>query len=140
MENRSFEVIDHTADIGIIVYGANIAHLFSNAASALFSLIAEPESITERLHRYTKVTAENSENLLVAWLNELIYLFDAEHLLFNRFQINNLNNNQLMAICYGETINPQKHRLKKYIKAATYHKLQIKGCSSGYKVQIIFDM
>ena len=140
MEKRLFEVIEHTADIGVIVYGADIEQLFSNAAYALFSLIAEPESITERLHRYTSVTADNNENLLVAWLNELIYFFDAEHLLFNRFQINNLKNNQLMAICYGEAIDPLKHRLKRYVKAATYHKLQIDGCASGYKVQIIFDI
>jgi len=140
MENKLFKVIDHTADIGIIAYGVDVEQLFSNAAYALFSLIVEPQSITERLHSYIRVAAENSENLLVAWLNELIYLFDAEHLLFNRFQIKNLNNNQLTAICYGESIDPLKHRLKRYVKAATYHMLKIDSCASGYKAQVIFDI
>lgn len=140
MENKLFKVIDHTADIGIIAYGVDIEQLFSSAAYALFSLIVEPESITERLHSYIRVTAENSENLLVAWLNELIYLFDAEHLLFNRFQIENLNNHRLTAICYGESIDPLKHRLKRYVKAATFHTLKIDSCASGYKAQVIFDI
>jgi SHS2 domain-containing protein len=140
MKNKLFRVIDHTADIGIIAYGINIEQLFSNAAYALFSLIVEPESITERMHRYIRVAAENNENLLVAWLNELIYFFDTEHVLFNRFEINDLNSNQLTAICYGETIDPLKHRLIRYVKAATYHMLEIDSCSSGYKAQVIFDI
>lgn len=140
MENKLFQVIDHTADIGIIAYGVDIEQLFSNAAYALFSLIVEPESITERIHSYIRVAAENKENLLVAWLNELIYFFDTKHILFNRFEIKNLNNNQLTAICYGEAIDPLKHRLKRYVKAATYHMLEIESCASGYKAQVIFDI
>jgi len=140
LENKLFKVIDHTADIGIIAYGVDIEQLFSNAAYALFSLIIEPESITERLHSYIRVAADNRESLLIAWLNELIYFFDAEHLLFNRFQIRNLNNNQLTAICYGEAIDPLKHRLIRYVKAATYHMLKIDSCESGYKAQVIFDI
>ena len=140
MENKLFKIIDHTADIGIIAYGADIEQLFSNAAYALFSLIVEPESITERMHGYIRVAAENSEYLLVAWLNELIYFFDTKHILFNRFEIKGLNNNQLTAICYGEAIDPLRHRLKRYVKAATYHMLEIESCASGYKAQVIFDI
>ena len=140
MENKLFKIIDHTADIGIIAYGVDIEQLFSNAAYALFSLIVEPESITERMHSYIRVAAENSEYLLVAWLNELIYFFDTKHILFNRFEIKDLNNNQLMAICYGEAIDPLRHRLKRYVKAATYHMLEIESCASGCKAQVIFDI
>ena len=140
MENKLFKIIDHTADIGIIAYGVDIKQLFSNAAYALFSLIVEPESINERMHSYIRVAAENSEYLLVAWLNELIYFFDTKHILFNRFEIKDLNNNQLTAICYGEGIDPLKHRLKRYVKAATYHMLEIDSCASGYKAQVIFDI
>ena len=140
MENKLFKITDHTADIGIIAYGVDIEQLFSNAAYALFSLIVEPESITERMHSYIRVAAENSEYLLVAWLNELIYFFDTKHILFNRFEIKDLNNNQLTAICYGEAIDPLRHRLKRDVKAATYHMLEIESGASGYKAQVIFDI
>jgi len=55
---KAFEIIDHTADIGIIAYGTDIEELFSNAALALFSLITEPESIEEKSHLNLKVTAK----------------------------------------------------------------------------------
>ncbi len=137
---RGFEIIDHTADVGVIAYGADIKELFSNAALALFSLITEPESIEEKLQQGLEISSEDRDSLLVEWLNELIYLFDAEHILFNKFEIENLTHNQLKATCYGEKIDPSKHKIKTGIKAATYHMLEVDKDSSGYKAQIIFDI
>jgi SHS2 domain-containing protein len=137
---RAFEIIDHTGDAGIIAYGSNIKQLFSNAALALFSLITETESIAENLQRVLQVSSEDRDSLLVEWLNELIYLFDAEHILFRRFDIESLSNNQLKAICYGENIDPARHKIKLGVKAATYHMLKIDKDGNGYKVQIIFDV
>ena len=137
---RGFEIIDHTADVGVIAYGADVKELFSNAASALFSLITEPESIEEKLQHKVEISSEDRDSLLVEWLNELIYLFDAELILFNKFEIEGLSHNQLKATCYGEKIDPSKHRIKIGIKAATYHMLEVDKDSNGYKAQIIFDI
>jgi SHS2 domain-containing protein len=140
MAEKVFEFIDHTADVGIIAYGVDIKQLFSNAALALFSLITEPESITEELHHNLEISSEDRDSLLVEWLNELIYLFDAEHVLFNRFDIASLSNKRLKATCYGEKIDPLRHRIKIGVKAATYHMLKVDKDSNGYKAQIIFDI
>jgi SHS2 domain-containing protein len=137
---KTFEIIDHTADIGIIAYGSDIKQLFSNAALALFSLITEPESIKEKLQRDLEIISEDKDNLLVEWLNELIYLFDSEHILFKRFKIEILGSNQLQAICYGEKFDPSRHRIKIGVKAATYHMLKVDEDSSGYRAQVIFDI
>jgi SHS2 domain-containing protein len=137
---RGFEIIDHTADVGVIAYGADVKELFSNAALALFSLITEPESIEEKLQQGLEINSEDRDSLLVEWLNELIYFFDAEHILFSRFEIENLTHKQLKATCYGEKIDPSKHKIKTGIKAATYHMLEVDKDSSGYKAQMIFDI
>lgn len=137
---RTFEITDHTADVGIVVYGTNLRELFSNAASALFSLITDIESIEEKLERYVEIDSEDRDSLLVDWLNELIYLFDAEHMLFRRFDIASLSDKQLKASCYGESFDPSRHRIKLGVKAATYHMLNIAQDSDGYKVQVIFDV
>lgn len=139
MAKRAFEIIDHTADIGIIAYGADLKQLFSNAALALFSLVTDTESIREKLRRDLKIISEDEDSLLVEWLNELIYLFDAEHILFNRFDIERLANGCLKAACYGENVDPLRHKIKVGVKAATYHMLKIDK-DDGYKVQVIFDI
>ena len=140
MVKRAFEIIDHTADVGIVAYGADIKQLFSNAALALFSLITEPESIKEKMQRRVEIISKDKDSLLIEWLNELIYLFDAEHILFRRFDIESLNGNQLRATCYGEDFDALRHKIKVGVKAATYHMLKINRDSGGYQVQIIFDV
>jgi SHS2 domain-containing protein len=137
---KAFEILDHTADIGIIAYGADVEELFSNAALALFSLITELESIEEKLHHNLKVSSEDRDSLLVEWLNELIYFFDTKHILFKRFDIESLTHNELQATCHGEGFDPMKHKIKRGIKAATYHMLKLDKNSDGYKAQVILDI
>ena len=135
-----FEVIDHTADMGIIAYGADVKEVFANAALALFSLITDPRRVEEKLHIDIRVSSQDRESLLVEWLNELIYSFDVKHVLLKRFEINSLTDNQLEATCYGEDFNPAKHKIKIGVKAATYHMLRLDKDDNGYKAQIIFDV
>jgi SHS2 domain-containing protein len=137
---KAFEILDHTADIGIIAYGADVEELFSNAALALFSLITELESIEEKLHHNLKVSSEDRDSLLVEWLNELIYFFDTKHILFKRFDIESLTHNELQATCHGEGFDPMKHKIKRGVKAATYHMLKLDKNSDGYKAQVILDI
>ena len=137
---RAFEIIDHVADVGIVAYGKDAKELFSNAALALFSLITEPESIEEKLQLDLEVSSEDMDSLLVEWLNELIYLFDVERVLFNRFDIRSLTRNELDATCYGEGIDSIKHKIKLGVKAATYHMLKLEQNGDGYKAQIILDI
>jgi SHS2 domain-containing protein len=137
---KPFEIIDHTADIGIIAYGADIKQVFANAALGLFNLMADLDNLKEDTKREIELSAEDVEVLLVEWLNELIYISDVEHIIFKRFEINELSNTQLRATCFGEKIKPGQHRLKREIKAATYHMLRLNKENGSYKVQIIFDI
>jgi SHS2 domain-containing protein len=137
---KPFEVIEHTADIGIVVYGADIKQVFANAALGLFNLMADLDNLKEDVKRDIELSAEDVEVLLVEWLNELIYISEVEHIIFKRFEINELSNTQLKATCFGEKIKPGQHRLKREIKAATYHMLRLNKEDGSYKVQIIFDI
>ncbi len=136
---KDFEIVNHTADVGIIAYGADISQAFANAARALFSLITELDDVEEILHRDIKLTAPDQESLLVEWLNELICLFDTESIVFKRFNVTKLNNTQLKARSYGEKVDSSRHKLKTGVKAATYHMLKVdKG--DGCQVQVLFDI
>ena len=136
---KDFEIVNHTADVGIIAYGADMSQAFANAARALFSLITELDDVDEVLHRDIELTATDEESLLVEWLNELIYQFDTEGIIFKRFDIIQLDNTQLKARSYGEKVDSSKHKLKTGVKAATYHMLKVdKG--DGCRVQVLFDI
>ena len=100
--DKGFEIIDHTADIGIIAYGADLKQVFANAAFGLFSLMADLDDIKENTQREIELSTEDEDFLLVEWLNELIYIFDVEHVIFKRFEIDDLTSNKIKARCFGE--------------------------------------
>ena len=136
---KDFEILDHTADVGIIAYGADLSQAFANAAKALFSLITELDDVEEVVYRDIGLTASDEESLLVEWLNELVYQFDTEGIIFKRFDIIQLDNTQLKARGYGEKVDRSKHKLKTGVKAATYHMLKVDK-NDGCRVQVLFDI
>jgi SHS2 domain-containing protein len=139
MTAKPFEIIDHTADVGIVAYGSDIKELFSNAALALVSLVTDIEDVREDFRRDVKIQSQDEDGLLVDWLNELIYLLDTEHTVFRRFDITSLDLGCLEAACYGEAIDPRRHTMRMEVKAATYHMLKIDEYN-GYRVQVILDV
>ena len=136
---KDFELIEHTADVGIMAYGADVREAFINAARGMFSLIVELGSINEVEYRDIEVTAPDEESLLAAWLNELVCLFDAENMLFSRFEITEFGDTRLRAKAYGESVDSSRHKLKVGIKAATYHMLEVDH-SDGGRVRVLFDI
>ena len=134
-----FEVIDHTADVGIAAYGSDLKEAFSNAAYGMFSLIAEMEGVGSDALRRIEIEAPDQEALLVAWLNELLYLFDVDRIIFSDFEVEELGETSLRATVRGEKMDASRHHLRTGIKAATYHSLEIaKG--DRVRIQVILDV
>jgi SHS2 domain-containing protein len=134
-----FEILDHTADTGIGAYGNDLKEAFASAAKGMFSLITSLETVKNTESRKIEISSPDRESLLVNWLNELIYLFDVDNLLFSEFRIDRLENNSLTATANGEKVDPSRHELRTGIKAATYHMLEITE-KDTCRVQVLFDL
>ena len=137
--NTEFEILEHIADTGIIAYGSNLKKAFENAAKGMFNLITDIEVIQINQTRNIEVDSPDIESLLVNWLNELIYIFDTENLVFRQFKITHLDSSSLSAIADGQRIDPSRHELKTGIKAATYHMLKIEE-GDTCRIQVLFDI
>lgn len=138
--NVPYEVFDHTADIGIHAYGATLVELFIHAAQGMESLMVAPEQVQVTTDHVITVEGHDSVSLLIAWLNELILLFDTDYLLFREFKIDTLTETHLTAQAFGETYNPRRHELSSAIKAVTWHEAAVNATEHGYKARIIFDI
>lgn len=137
---QKFEILEHTADIGIIAYGKDLKEVFANAAEGMFSLITDLEKVEGKATYRIKLEASDIESLLVTWLNELVYLFDTENILFKRFEVIDINQTSLSAMAYGEKAERTRHTLKLGIKATTYHLLEVKRKGSFYQARVLFDI
>jgi len=137
---KRFDVVEHTADIGVVAYGADMREAFANAAYGMFSLMADLKQVGEETSRYIEAEAGDRESLVVSWLNELLYMFDVERIIFKRFDILELTNTRLKADAYGEKADASRHDLRGGVKAATYHMLKVSKDRGRWSVRVIFDV
>jgi len=137
---KPFDIVEHTADVSIKAYGRDLKELFRNSALGMFNILADLEGITTSMELEIKVVAPDTEELLVEWLDELLYNFYTKHIIFSSFDIIEFSDNNLVAKVKGRFVGENKNRLKTEIKAATRHNLKIMKRDSLYEVRIIFDI
>jgi SHS2 domain-containing protein len=141
MGSRSFyKIIDHTADIGIEVWAPDREGVFTRSAMAMFDMMLGLDSVTASETREIQVAGEGLEELLVAWLNELLYVYSVEKMVFSGFSEVDLGENTFSALVAGERFDPLKHSADLEIKAATYHDLSVRCDKGRWKARIIFDV
>ena len=135
-----YEVIEHTADIGVRSFGKNEGEAFENAALGMFSLIVNLDGVQEVLEFPVEAEAEDAETLLVEWLNELLYIFESNRVLLKRFEVTELGETHLKGKAWGEPLDESRHELGMDIKAVTYHMLKVERISDGWETDVIFDV
>jgi SHS2 domain-containing protein len=139
-QERKYELIEHTADIGIKVEAPTLPQLFANAAAGMFHLLCPSGAVGAEARESIAVEAGGYEELLVNWLTELLFLFDAQRLIFNEFQITQLDDHHLTATVRGEKYSPDRHELDHDIKAVTYYGLQVRRERTNWTASIVFDV
>ena len=139
---KRFEFVDiTTADVAFVAYGKDLNELFANAALAMFEVMINTEQIKPKVKKELRVKGNDLQSLLFNWLNNLLVFVDGDNLAFSEFDVK-VDEKKLVlnAICKGEEMNQQKHETRTQVKAATYHKLQIKKEKDGWKAQVILDI
>jgi SHS2 domain-containing protein len=134
------ELVDHTADVGIRVWADDVKGLFEEAARALFNVITDLTKVEAHLKQEIVVRGSDLEELLVAWLNELLYLHEVEYLLFCDFSITEINEGSVTGVANGEEFDEGRHSIKTEVKAVTYHQLKVKEHGEHWQAQVIFDI
>ena len=135
-----FELVDHTADVGVRAWAPSLGGVFEEAAKAMFSLICDPLTIDQTEKVDVRLEAEDRDLLLVGWLNELIYLFEARRALFSDFEVLELDDTHLVARVSGEELDPARHAVCGGVKAATLHQLSLSEGPSGWEAFVILDV
>jgi protein archease len=135
-----YETFDHTADLGLRVRAPDLDTLFAEAAEALFSvLVDDPGTVAESRTLELDIVGDDREFLLFDWLRTLLYHFDAEHLLFRRFEVH-VRPDGLHATVRGEPVDRSRHELGHEVKAITYHGLRVEQTPDGWLAEVIVDI
>ncbi|MCU0651616.1 MAG: archease [Candidatus Omnitrophica bacterium] len=137
---KNYEILEHTADIGIRVKAKDLGGLFKAAAQAIFALTAEKQPSRDREKHKVIINqkAASLEELFINWLNEVLSLSAVEAMVFEDFQISKIDEHNIEAVALGSDI--KNYKINTEIKAATYHALKIEKNNSGWVAEVIFDV
>ena len=138
--HRSYEVLEHTADVGLRVYGSSLPELFANAAMGLVALAVEPENIQELSVLPLSATGSDAEQLLVNWLSEILYRMDAEGWIFRSFSVGDCSSTAINGKGRGEHREVSARTRSVAVKAVTYHQLSVRETAKGWEATVYFDI
>ncbi len=137
---KKYETFNHTADLGIRVFGKTREELFANAGYAMFDILADLENVQVKEALKIKQEAPNVEELFLSWLSELLYQYNSKEMIFRKFAIDKLTDRAISAEAQGEKLDLRRHQLKTEIKAVTYHELKVQKIKDYWQGQVIFDV
>jgi SHS2 domain-containing protein len=139
-KHPSYEIIDHTADLGMVVKGADAKDLFTNAAYAMMDIKVEEDRGGRGAKRQIAIEGEDYSDLMVRWLGEILYLFDAERQLVWGIEITAIGPNRLESFLALTSLEEGRHRIIREIKAVTYHGISVQKVNDEWEARIIFDI
>ena len=163
MLREKYKLIDHTADIGIEIFGDDLAGLFANGGYALFDIITDLSLVREKVLKNISISGRDLEEMMHNWLGELLYVFDTEDFIAKKINIKSIETSfnaltsgidipvqgmgsekgeygNLKADIWGEKYDPNLHVINSAIKAVTYHKFEVVREDNGWRCKVVLDV
>ncbi len=140
MPARSYEVLEHPADIGFRAFGETLPELFAQSAVAMLSIADDPEAAEPRQEYGFSVESGDRESLLVDWLNEVLYWLDGKGVAFRDFRVTAFEETSMRATGRGEQREGERHRARLIVKAVTYHQLKIEQRNGLWVAEVYLDI
>lgn len=137
---KTFRLFDHTADLGVEVFGETEKALFIHAALALVALTTDFKKIASVAERHFSVQGADRTDLFVNFLREILYLINGEGFLPCEVHFDEFQPGSLRAKIRGESFDTGKHKIHKEIKAVTYHQASVEQTRKGWKGRVICDV
>ncbi|MDM8522621.1 archease [Desulfococcaceae bacterium HSG8] len=134
-----YQLTDHTADIGVLVSGADLGELFENAVYAMSDIITDIRKVQGKKTHEIHITGDDWPDLMVNWLREILFLWAGRELLVKSAEVLRISEYELTAKLDCESYDPDRHFIKNEIKAVTYHQIKVCAEPGGWKSEIIFD-
>jgi len=134
-----FETIDHTADIAIVAHGDTYQEMLECAAAAMFAQQVDITTVPKEKSWGISVSADSAEDLLVAWLRELVYLSENGEVIFCDFKIEEFSEWQITGKVWGSGYSDKVKRTGAAVKAVTYHNLNVTH-DDDWRGMVTFDV
>ncbi|HEU4370199.1 MAG TPA: archease [Methylomirabilota bacterium] len=138
--SAGWEHFEVEADVGVRGWGRSRGEAFAQATLGVFALIVAPGDVQVREHREVRAQAEAPEALLVAWIDESLYVHEIEGFVVGAVELTTCTDTLAQGVLGGEPLDAERHRVGTVVKGATYHLVSVRARESGWEVTIIIDV
>jgi protein archease len=133
-----FELLEHTADVGVRARGATLEEAFEQAALGLAEVLgARRPGSGEAVA--VEVTAGDTGGLLVDWLNEVLWLHETRgHAAIAEVRVERVGDGRASgSVTFSSTDPPADGT---FVKAVTYHRLRVDRDAGGWLAEVYLDV
>ena len=135
-----FELLEHTSDVGILARGDNRTEALVAASHGLVSILVDPAGLRPLEERYFKAPGRDEAAQIVNWLNEILFFFDTEGMVFVEFEVDQWTGTELIGHARGERLDIDRHDFRTAVKAATYHQFESHPSEAGWEIRVFVDV
>ncbi|MEM1620016.1 MAG: archease [Fervidicoccaceae archaeon] len=144
MGERGHRFLEHTADVIIEAWGSTLEELFEESAAATCEVMTDPSAVEPKEERSVELEGFDLENLLLRWIEWLIYMFDAEFMLFSEYDVERIwregDSWRLRALARGERYDQRRHESRTHVKAATYSLMKVWREDDTWRARLTLDI
>ena len=136
MSAAGWEHFEVEADVGVRAW----AQALAQATLGVFALIVMPAEVEPRERREVRAQADGAEALLVAWIDECLYVHDIEGFVVHDVELSVCTDTLAHGVLHGEPLDPARHRVGTVVKGATYHEVKVAVRNGVHEVKVIVDV
>ena len=141
MDNsKKYRITTHQSELAVRITGNSQADLFTNSAFALFDVMTDIANVDTKESIPLEVEGSDRDDLMVNWMRELLYLYQASGYLLREFKIVEVKDTMVKAEVSGEKIDPDRHEIKQEITTVAFHKSRMEKTGNQWIAQLIFEL
>jgi SHS2 domain-containing protein len=127
--------------VGILAQAPTREEALIEASKGLVSILANPTEFRPLEERYFKAPGSDDAAQVVNWLNEILFFFDTEAMIFVEFSIDSWTTSEIVGRARGERFDIDRHEFRTAVKAATYHQFESRAASGGgWEFRVFVDV
>ncbi|MCL6639584.1 MAG: archease [Firmicutes bacterium] len=138
-ESAGFEYFEVEADIGVRAWGPTLAEALAQAALGALALVIRPDEVEAREWREVRAQGDSPEALVVAWINECLYVHEIEGFAVARVEVETVTGDLAHGRLFGEPIDLARHRPGTVVKAATMHQVSVRT-GDRVEIRVVLDV
>lgn len=136
----AYRLIEHTADMGLEARGGSLEELFAEAARGLRELMFGRAASGQGQSIHLRVSGQDQGELLVNWLNEILYIFEVRGFYPVSFLVETITDHSVCGLARGEAFDLDRHPVQRVVKAVTYHQLQLEQIQGEWRARVYVDL